>query len=39
MLTALRVVGNLFGEQNDVWSVNTERSYSEEYETSVESER
>ena len=32
MLTALRAVDNLFGEQHDVWAVNTERSYHEEVE-------
>jgi protoporphyrinogen oxidase len=30
MLTAMLAVRNLFGERNDLWEVNTERSYSEE---------
>lgn len=30
MLTAILAVRNLMGEQHDVWSVNTERSYHEE---------
>jgi protoporphyrinogen oxidase len=30
MLTAILAVRNLLGEQHDVWSVNTERSYHEE---------
>ncbi|HSP87126.1 MAG TPA: NAD(P)/FAD-dependent oxidoreductase [Ignavibacteriaceae bacterium] len=30
MLTSILAVKNLFGEQNDLWNVNTERSYYEE---------
>ena len=30
MLTAMLAVRNLLGEQHDVWTVNTERSYHEE---------
>jgi protoporphyrinogen oxidase len=30
MLTAMLAVQNILGEQNDIWSVNTERSYHEE---------
>jgi protoporphyrinogen oxidase len=32
MVTALRAVDNLFGQQHDVWAVNTERSHVEEAE-------
>ncbi len=31
MLTAMLAVRNLFGEEHDLWSVNTERSYHEEF--------
>ncbi|MCU0526513.1 MAG: NAD(P)/FAD-dependent oxidoreductase [Elainella sp. Prado103] len=31
MLTAMLAVQNILGEQNDLWSVNTERSYHEEF--------
>jgi protoporphyrinogen oxidase len=31
MLTGLLAVRNLFGEQHDLWEVNTERSYHEEF--------
>jgi protoporphyrinogen oxidase len=31
-VTALRAVDNLFGQQHDVWAINTERSYVEEAE-------
>jgi hypothetical protein len=30
MLTSILAVKNLFGDQNDLWNVNTERSYYEE---------
>lgn len=30
MLTAMLAVKNILGEQNDIWAVNTERSYHEE---------
>lgn len=30
MLTAMLAVKNIMGEQHDIWSVNTERSYHEE---------
>jgi protoporphyrinogen oxidase len=30
MLTAMLAVQNILGEQNDIWSVNTERAYHEE---------
>ena len=30
MLTAMLAVKNILGEQHDIWSVNTERSYHEE---------
>ena len=30
MLTAILAVRNLFGEEHDLWDVNTERSYYEE---------
>jgi protoporphyrinogen oxidase len=30
MLTAMLAVKNIMGEQNDIWTVNTERSYHEE---------
>lgn len=33
MLTAMLAVRNLFGEQHDLWSVNTERSYIEDVPT------
>ena len=32
MVTALRAVDNLFGDQHDVWAINTERSHHEEVE-------
>ena len=32
MLTAILAARNILGENNDVWSVNTERSYHEEFE-------
>jgi hypothetical protein len=32
MVTALRAVANLFGQQHDVWAINTERSHLEEVE-------
>ena len=32
MVTALRAVDNLFGEQHDVWAINTDRSHHEEVE-------
>ena len=31
MLTAILAVRNLFGEKNDLWNVNTERSYHEDF--------
>lgn len=31
MLTAMLAVKNLFGENNDLWSVNTEQFYHEEF--------
>ncbi len=31
MLTAMLAVRNLFGESHDLWKVNTERSYAEEF--------
>lgn len=31
MLTAMLAVRNLFGENHDLWTVNTERSYHEEF--------
>jgi protoporphyrinogen oxidase len=31
MLTAMLAVRNLFGESHDLWEVNTERSYAEEF--------
>ena len=33
MLTAMLAVRNLFGENHDLWAVNTERSYHEEFTT------
>ena len=30
MLTAMMAVRNIMGEQHDIWSINTERSYHEE---------
>ena len=30
MLTSILAVKNLFGEKNDLWDVNTDRSYYEE---------
>ena len=33
MLTAMLAVKNLFGEEHDLWDVNTERSYHEEFTT------
>jgi protoporphyrinogen oxidase len=33
MLTAMLAVRNLAGEQHDVWNVNVERSYHEEFKT------
>jgi protoporphyrinogen oxidase len=35
MLTAMLAVRNLAGEQHDVWNVNVERSYQEEFKTPV----
>ena len=32
MLTAMLAVENIFGAKNDLWSVNVERSYHEEFE-------
>jgi protoporphyrinogen oxidase len=32
MLTAMLAVGNILGESHDVWTVNVERSYHEEFE-------
>jgi len=34
MLTAMLAVKNILGEQNDIWAVNTERSYHEEVKVS-----
>jgi protoporphyrinogen oxidase len=34
MLTAILAVKNILGEQNDIWAVNTERSYHEEVKVS-----
>jgi hypothetical protein len=31
MLTAMLAVRNLMGEKHDLWNVNTERSYYEEF--------
>jgi hypothetical protein len=31
MLTAMLAVRNIFGEKHDLWAVNTERSYHEEF--------
>ena len=31
MLTAILAVRNLFGEQHDLWTVNAERSYHENF--------
>ncbi|EYD75965.1 Adrenodoxin reductase [Rubellimicrobium mesophilum DSM 19309] len=40
MLTAMLAVRNILGEENDLWTVNVERSYHEEFETKkVESGR
>lgn len=36
MLTAILAVKNMFGEQHDLWEVNTERSYHEEVQVSTE---
>lgn len=36
MLTGLLAVRNLFGEQNDLWEINTERSYHEAFLTEEE---
>ncbi|MDW8344798.1 MAG: NAD(P)/FAD-dependent oxidoreductase [Verrucomicrobiae bacterium] len=33
MLCALRAVDNLFGARHDIWDINTERSYHEEFTT------
>jgi 2-hydroxychromene-2-carboxylate isomerase len=38
MLTAMLAVENLFGAKNDLWSVNVERSYHEEFEVAADKE-
>jgi hypothetical protein len=35
MLTAMLAVRNLAGEQHNLWNVNVERSYQEEFKTPV----
>jgi protoporphyrinogen oxidase len=37
MLTAMLAVENIFGAKNDLWSVNVERSYHEEFEVASDS--
>ena len=36
MLTAMLAVENIFGAKNDLWSVNVERSYHEEFEVAAD---
>ncbi len=39
MLTAMLAVENIFGAKNDLWSVNVERSYHEEFEVASDSKK
>jgi hypothetical protein len=36
MLTAMLAVDNIYGAENDLWSVNVERSYHEEFEVAAD---
>ena len=36
MLSAMYAARNILGEKNDVWNVNVERSYHEEFEVKKE---
>lgn len=38
MLTAMLAVENIFGAKNDLWSVNVERSYHEEFQVASDKE-